>query len=294
MSLRRPNRCFRPCGSSFSPACQRPCLPTAPPKATPMLRHSPFGVDARTSRPGPPDIARAACASVLVRSFTSPPPTCQSISPTRWRSRFSPGNTSIVRLPSRQDEQIDLVVRALREVLAESRFATLDSAIHLLRYEHDDRITEFWLQNTLGRIIWGGDATVAHMRGLRAHPRSREIAFPDRYSFCVVNAAAILAADANALSDLYLRFANDLYLMDQHACSSPHLVAWIGDSRRYRRCKAVVLARLRVAGEVKIRTGTDTGYGQVCRHLPGDHRFGHCRCRRLAASGAHAHPPDAP
>ncbi|MBP7422835.1 MAG: hypothetical protein KA806_05360 [Sulfuritalea sp.] len=143
---------------------------------------------------------------------------------------FLAGNTSIVRLPSRHGEQIDLVIRALQEVLAEPRFATLRSAIHLLRYEHDDRTTEFWLQNTLGRIIWGGDATVAHMRGLRAHPRSREIAFSDRYSFCVVNAAAILAADAGALSDLYLRFANDMYLMDQHACSSPHMLAWIGEA----------------------------------------------------------------
>ena len=141
---------------------------------------------------------------------------------------FLAGNTSVVRLPSRPSEAADAVLRALASQLAEPRYVALRTAIHLLRYDHDDRITGYWLQNTLGRVIWGGDTTIAHMRSLGAHPRSHEIAFPDRYSFVALSAAAISMADAGTLAELAEKLANDVYLMDQRACSSPHLVAWIG------------------------------------------------------------------
>ena len=143
---------------------------------------------------------------------------------------FLAGNTSIVRLSSRQSEQVDIIVAALDKLLKTERHAALADAIHLLRYDHDDRITEYWLANTLGRVIWGGDATIAHMRALRAHPRSREIAFSDRFSLCALNAAAVLALDHAQAVDLATRLVTDVTLMDQQACSSPHLVAWIGES----------------------------------------------------------------
>lgn len=142
---------------------------------------------------------------------------------------FLAGNSSIVRLSSQQSEQIDLLIRIIDELLDTEHFQALRKAILLIRYEHDDRLTEFWLQNTLGRVIWGGDATIAHMRKLESHPRSREIAFPDRYSICAISADAILGASNAELSALSERLFNDVYFMDQHACSSPQLIAWIGE-----------------------------------------------------------------
>lgn len=138
------------------------------------------------------------------------------------------GNTNIVRLPSRHSEQIDIIVAALANLLADKRHPALAGAIHLLRYDHDDQITGYWLARSLGRVIWGGDRTIAHMRSLPAHPRSREIAFPDRYSLCAINADAILALDQGQVVDIATRLVSDVILMDQNACSSPHLIAWIG------------------------------------------------------------------
>jgi hypothetical protein len=39
---------------------------------------------------------------------------------------------------------------------------------------------------------------------------------------------AVLELDAAALKQLAVNFFNDTYLMDQNACSSPHLVVWLG------------------------------------------------------------------
>lgn len=143
---------------------------------------------------------------------------------------FLSGNTSVVRLPSKQAPQTDLLIEVLRRLLAEERYAPLRSTIHLIRYDHADHITEFWLQHALGRIVWGGDATVAHIRSLKNHPRSREIAFVDRYSLSAIAARSLLDADAATFQSLCTGLYNDIYLMDQNACSSPQLLVWVGES----------------------------------------------------------------
>jgi hypothetical protein len=141
---------------------------------------------------------------------------------------FLSGNSSIVRLPSKEAAQTDLLIEMLGKLLADVKYAPLRPAIHLIRYDRADHVTEFWLQRSLGRIVWGGDATVAHMRSLKTHPRSREIAFVDRYSLSAIAAKPLLDADEATLQALCTGLYNDIYLMDQNACSSPQLLVWVG------------------------------------------------------------------
>ena len=56
--------------------------------------------------------------------------------------------------------------------------------------------------------------------------RAVEISFADRYSLCIMNPQAITRLDDQALLRLAGDFYNDSYLVDQNACSSPHLVVW--------------------------------------------------------------------
>ena len=58
--------------------------------------------------------------------------------------------------------------------------------------------------------------------------RGIDVCFADRYSFCVVSAAQVLELADPALERLAGKFFNDTYIMDQNACSSPHLVVWVG------------------------------------------------------------------
>ena len=142
---------------------------------------------------------------------------------------FLAGNASVVRLPSKESEQADLVIAALATLLRDEKYQSLRQTIHLIRYDKADQITEFWLKNAQGRIVWGGDATVAHVRSLPCHPRSREIAFVDRYSLSAINARQLIEADDTRLNELCVGLYNDVYLMDQNACSSPQLLLWVGN-----------------------------------------------------------------
>ena len=60
-------------------------------------------------------------------------------------------------------------------------------------------------------------------------PQSREIAFPDRYSICALSANKVKYLEMEEIQKLCHDLYNDIYLMDQAACSSPQLIAWVGD-----------------------------------------------------------------
>ena len=138
------------------------------------------------------------------------------------------GNSCVLRLPSAETETTDLLTGVINGMLAEPAYADMKKALLLLRYEHNDEVTGFWMSKADGRIVWGGNETVQHMRSFTVPPRSREIAFPDRYSLCTLKADAILELNGKDLEAFCRQLYNDIYLMDQAACSSPQLIAWTG------------------------------------------------------------------
>ena len=76
------------------------------------------------------------------------------------------------------------------------------------------------------RIIWGGDETISQIRENALPPRAFDVTFSDRYSICVINADKYI--DEKEPGKIANGFYNDTYLFDQNACTSPHLVIWIG------------------------------------------------------------------
>ena len=139
------------------------------------------------------------------------------------------GNTSVVRLSSKESESALLIVNALSEILDDPIYREIKKTIYIIQFERDDEVNKFWMSVADGRMIWGGDETVAKMRSYECKPRSREIVFPDRFSLCVINAIKIIESDEDDLNKLCRGLFNDIYIMDQNACSSPQLFNWVGD-----------------------------------------------------------------
>lgn len=137
------------------------------------------------------------------------------------------GNANIVRVPSKEFVQINVIVNAL-----ESAFDTcpeMRDRIILLRYGHDPEITDKLSSLCDVRIIWGGDKTIATIRTSPLPPRATEIVFADRYSFSIIDADAYLTLETP--EKIAQDFYNDTYLNDQNACTSPQLIIWMGAKR---------------------------------------------------------------
>lgn len=146
------------------------------------------------------------------------------------------GNVNIVRAPSASFLQVDIISRAMMDVLGETGDACgIRSRLCVVRYGHSKEINDALSGMADVRVVWGGDGTVAELRTSPLPPRSTEVTFADRFSIAVIDAQMYMdAEDRDALADA---FYNDTYLMDQNACTSPRLVVWLG--RRKEEAKAL-------------------------------------------------------
>jgi hypothetical protein len=97
----------------------------------------------------------------------------------------------------------------------------------IVTYDRDDATTRALSQVDV-RAIWGGDESVRSIRSIEAAPRCIDLPFPNRFSFAVIDAHAVLTATGSEIASLVDGFINDAYWFDQLACSSPRLVVWNG------------------------------------------------------------------
>lgn len=135
------------------------------------------------------------------------------------------GNISIVRVSSKDFEQVTLICNAINKVLLEDEYAFLKKYIVIVRYEHDLLVNDYLSSICDLRIVWGGNRTVEELRKSSLPPRSIEMTFPDRYSLSIISSNEYLKQDPKKVASL---FYIDTYFTDQNACSSPRLIVWTG------------------------------------------------------------------
>ncbi len=134
------------------------------------------------------------------------------------------GNASIVRLPSKDFPQVEILCRLWRDALTEH--PELQAFFLFVRYGHLDEVNARYSLLADTRVVWGGDETIRQFRRYPLQPRANEILFADRFSLAILDAEGYLACeDKDAVAQ---DFYNDTYLSDQQACTSPHLVVWRG------------------------------------------------------------------
>lgn len=139
------------------------------------------------------------------------------------------GNANLVRLSTRRGEAEAVLCRCLGEVLDRPEFAAVKARSSFISYPRDDGLTAALLSGCDGRVVWGGDATVAAMRRIPMPPYAVDLSFPDRWSLALLSRGAVARMGEEELAGLARRFYNDTYLMDQNACSSPQLAVWLAD-----------------------------------------------------------------
>lgn len=136
------------------------------------------------------------------------------------------GNRNIVRIPSKDFPQVNIINSAIDKALDEHE--EMRPYICLVKYGHDNAVNDVFSAMADVRIIWGGDSTIKEIRKSDLKPRATEVTFADRYSLAVIDADAYLEIQdkAKVANDFY----NDTYLSDQNACTSPRAVVWCGNN----------------------------------------------------------------
>lgn len=134
------------------------------------------------------------------------------------------GNANVVRVPSKDFPQVNIICDAINRVL--SIHDDIKKYVLCVRYERNKEINDFFSSIADIRIVWGGDQTIAELRKSSLPPRASEITFADRYSLAVIDSDYYLGIEnkTRIAEDFY----NDTYFSDQNACTSPRLIVWLG------------------------------------------------------------------
>jgi len=147
-----------------------------------------------------------------------------------WALSYLCGNQNVVRVSSQQNEVLTRLLSVLSQLMRDD--AELAASNRFCTYEHNQLISETLSLWSTHRVLWGGDETVTQLRALPLSPHASERTFGSKFSYCVISTAAYLAASEDIVDRLAAGFFNDIFWFDQMACSSPHLLIWIGPVER--------------------------------------------------------------
>ena len=70
------------------------------------------------------------------------------------------------------------------------------------------------------------------MRTIPIPAHAKEIIFSDKYSICIINSEKLNKLKNTEIVKIAEKFYNDTFLFDQNACSSPHLILWLGKEHK--------------------------------------------------------------
>ncbi len=147
------------------------------------------------------------------------------------------GNINIVRLPSKNYVSIEILLNEISKIFRDKKFFKIKNNSYFISYDKNAIYTEKLSKIADLRIIWGGDSTVNSIRNYKLKPRSREITFADRISCAIINSSKYNSLPEKEKKKIAQKFYNDAYFLDQNACSSPHVIFWIGNNLKKSRFK---------------------------------------------------------
>jgi len=137
------------------------------------------------------------------------------------------GNSNIVRIPSKGFDQIGIFLDIFNETV--KGYPEIFQSTIFINYDSSDQyLTELFSENADARIIWGGDQSVSALKRTRSKERSVDVVFSDRYSGSIIDVNALSALNDKEYKRFIHNVFNDIFLMDQNACSSPRVFFWHG------------------------------------------------------------------
>ncbi len=139
------------------------------------------------------------------------------------------GNSNIIKISNNEFSEIKIINSIINKLINLKKYDNIKKTISIISYDnHNVNVTKEISIKSDARIIWGNDTTIDTIKQFPIKTRGVEISFADRYSMSILNADIIANISSQNLKTLVLNFYNDTYIMNQNACTSPHLIIWSG------------------------------------------------------------------
>jgi hypothetical protein len=175
--------------------------------------------------------------------FHLPPQNVETVFLYSWMLSYLAGNANVVRLPTALGEEM----RSLLDLFLAAFERAGETSQLFVNYPSASDLSVRISAESDARIVWGGDAKVRAFADVPLRLGGKSVWFGDRFSLSALNGPALASLDAKGRRSLAEAFYNDVYVFDQMACSSPHVVYVAGDRNAH---GEAVLALLQSVAEV--------------------------------------------
>ena len=136
------------------------------------------------------------------------------------------GNSNIIRVSNPNLEQVKLLINLIKRIVKIKKFKKILASNAFIHYEKNTNISEYFSSFVDGRIIWGSNITVDEFKKYKTKTKCVDLLFSDKYSLSFISSKKLQKLNKDQFLDLIKKFYNDVFIMDQNACSSPHLIVW--------------------------------------------------------------------
>jgi len=137
------------------------------------------------------------------------------------------GNTNVLRLPKNSLKIANFLVSKIN-LLKNNQKKIFRELIHMIAFDRNDSLINNISNVSDARLIWGSDETINLFKKTKTKISCRDMFFSDKFSLSLLNSDNMMKLSSSEMNILTKRFYNDTYLIDQNACSSPHLILWTG------------------------------------------------------------------
>ncbi|NNL86913.1 MAG: hypothetical protein HKP27_14720 [Myxococcales bacterium] len=147
-----------------------------------------------------------------------------------WALAFLCGNQNVVRVSTEQGAVLERLLAVISVAMGENE--VLASGNRFVTYAHDREVSKAFSLWATHRVLWGGDETIDELRTVPLSPNASERAFGSKFSYCAIALPTFVTASQEVVEALAAGFFNDLFWFDQMACSSPHVIVWVGSAEQ--------------------------------------------------------------
>ncbi len=134
------------------------------------------------------------------------------------------GNSNIVRVGEEENDIVKSMCKFFNIIMKKKKYKKIYDQNAVITYKKDENITKYFSLKSDCRIFWGSDQTIKTLRNYDRKVNCTDLIFADRYSISVIDIRKI---NKKNIDRLVYNYFNDTFLMDQNACSSPHLMVWL-------------------------------------------------------------------
>ncbi len=146
-----------------------------------------------------------------------------------WILSLLVGNANIICVPPKLPSGLKLLVDEIQRISNHPTHPLIQETNCLIECSDDEKMAASISQAADIRILWGEEAELLQIQRQYPLPNlAKEIPFPDRYSYALIDASSYLNGDEDEKKLLAQEFYLDAYTYDQKAAPSPRVLFWCG------------------------------------------------------------------